>query len=85
MLRIAAGADHPTGRAGPVATIARVDRDRFPGLRDEWVRLDGPAGTQAVDDAIEAAAAWWRSGDPANAHGPFPQAAATDALVWSTR
>ena len=49
------------------------------------MRLDGPAGTQAVDDAIEASAAWWRSGDPANAHGPFPQAAATDALVASTR
>jgi selenocysteine lyase/cysteine desulfurase len=62
-----------------------VDRERFPGLGDEWVRLDGPAGTQAVDDAIEATTAWWRSGDPANAHGLFPQAAATDALVWSTR
>jgi cysteine desulfurase family protein (TIGR01976 family) len=62
-----------------------VDRERFPGLGDEWVRLDGPAGTQAVDDAIEATAAWWRSGDPANAHGLFPQAVATDALVWSTR
>jgi selenocysteine lyase/cysteine desulfurase len=62
-----------------------VDRQRFPGVRDDWVRLDGPAGTQALDDAIDAGAAWWRSGDPANAHGPFPQAAATDALVWSTR
>jgi cysteine desulfurase family protein (TIGR01976 family) len=62
-----------------------MDRERFPGLRDGWVRLDGPAGTQAVDSAIEAAAAWWRSGDTANAHGPFPQAAATDALVWSAR
>ena len=62
-----------------------MDRERFPGLGDGWVRFDGPAGTQAVDDAIEAAAAWWRSGDPANAHGPFPQADATDALVWSTR
>ncbi|MGH2474718.1 MAG: aminotransferase class V-fold PLP-dependent enzyme [Candidatus Limnocylindrales bacterium] len=62
-----------------------MDRERFPGLRDDWVRLDGPAGTQALDDAIEAPAAWWRSGDPANAHGPFSQAAATDALVWSTR
>jgi cysteine desulfurase family protein (TIGR01976 family) len=64
---------------------AGVDRERFPGLRDDWVRLDGPAGTQALDDAIDAAAAWWRSGDPANAHGAFPQAMATDALVWSTR
>jgi len=62
-----------------------VDRERFPGLRDGWVRLDGPAGTQALDDAIEAATAWWRSGDPANAHGPFPQAQATDSLVWSAR
>jgi selenocysteine lyase/cysteine desulfurase len=62
-----------------------MDRERFPGLRDDWVRLDGPAGTQAVDAAIDAAAEWWRSGDPANAHGPFPQADATDALVRSTR
>jgi cysteine desulfurase family protein (TIGR01976 family) len=62
-----------------------VDRERFPGLRDDWVRLDGPAGTQAVDSAIEASATWWRSGDPANAHGSFPQAEATDALVRSTR
>ena len=62
-----------------------MDRQRFPGLRDDWARLDGPAGTQALDDTIGAAAAWWGSGDPANAHGPFPQAAATDALVWSTR
>jgi selenocysteine lyase/cysteine desulfurase len=62
-----------------------MDRERFPGLRDGWVRLDGPAGTQAVDTAIEAAAAWWSSGDPANAHGPFPQAAATDARVRSAR
>jgi selenocysteine lyase/cysteine desulfurase len=62
-----------------------MDRDRFPGLRDDWVRLDGPAGTQALDAAIDAAADWWRSGEPANAHGPFPQAQATDALVWSAR
>jgi selenocysteine lyase/cysteine desulfurase len=62
-----------------------MDRARFPGLRDGWARLDGPAGTQAVDDAIEAPAAWWRSGDTANAHGPFPQADATDALVRDAR
>jgi selenocysteine lyase/cysteine desulfurase len=62
-----------------------VDRERFPGLGDGWVRFDGPAGTQAVDVAIDAAGEWWRSGDPANAHGPFPQADATDALVWSAR
>ena len=62
-----------------------MDRERFPGLDDDWVRLDGPAGTQALDDVMKATAAWWRSGGPANAHGPFPQARATDALVTSTR
>jgi cysteine desulfurase family protein (TIGR01976 family) len=62
-----------------------MDRERFPGVGDEWVRLDGPAGTQAVDVAIEAASAWWRSGDPANAGGPFPQAEATLALIESAR
>ncbi|MGH9245699.1 MAG: cysteine desulfurase-like protein [Acidimicrobiales bacterium] len=62
-----------------------MDGDRFPGLGSDWVRLDGPAGTQAVDDAIDAAAQWWRSGDPANVQGCFPQADATDELVWSTR
>ena len=62
-----------------------VDRERFPGVRGDWARLDGPAGTQALDSAIDAASAWWRSGDPANAHGPFPQAEATGALVWSAR
>ena len=45
-----------------------VNRDRFPGLRDGWARLDGPAGTQMVDSAIEAMADWMRSGRNAN-HG----------------
>ncbi len=62
-----------------------MDRERFPGLADGWVRLDGPAGTQAVDAAIDASAQWWRSGQPANAHGVFPHAEATDALVRSAR
>jgi cysteine desulfurase family protein (TIGR01976 family) len=65
--------------------LPRVDRERFPGCSDGWVRLDGPAGTQAVDAAIDAASEWWRSGRPANAHGSFPHADATDALVWSAR
>ena len=41
-------------------TLAGV-RERFPGLRDGWARLDGPAGTQMVDVAIEAMADWMRS------------------------
>jgi cysteine desulfurase family protein (TIGR01976 family) len=62
-----------------------MDRERFPGAQDGWVRFDGPAGTQAVDVAIEAAADWWRSGNPANAGGPFPQAMATYDLIASAR
>jgi cysteine desulfurase family protein (TIGR01976 family) len=62
-----------------------VNRDRFPGLRDGWARLDGPAGTQMVDSAIEAMADFMRSGDNANQGGAFKAAHRTDALVASTR
>jgi cysteine desulfurase family protein (TIGR01976 family) len=62
-----------------------VNRDRFPGLRDGWARLDGPAGTQMVDSAIEAMADFMRSGHNANHGGLFAAAHRTDALVESTR
>src|SRR5919199_373417 len=62
-----------------------MDRDRFPGLADGWARLDGPAGTQMVDDAIEAMAAFMRSGDNANHGGAFRAAERTDALVAGAR
>jgi cysteine desulfurase family protein (TIGR01976 family) len=62
-----------------------VNRDRFPGLRDGWARLDGPAGTQMVDSAIEAMAAWMRSGSNANHGGLFKAAHETDAIVAQTR
>ena len=62
-----------------------MHRDRFPGLADGWARLDGPAGTQMVDDAIEAMAAWMRSGDGANHGGAFEAAQRTDALVEGAR
>jgi cysteine desulfurase family protein (TIGR01976 family) len=62
-----------------------VHRDRFPGLADGWARLDGPAGTQMVDDAIEAMAAWMRSGRGANHGGAFLAAERTDALVAQAR
>ena len=62
-----------------------MHRDRFPGLADGWARLDGPAGTQMVDDAIEAMAAWMRSGDGANHGGAFEAAERTDALVHGAR
>lgn len=62
-----------------------MDRERFPGLTDGWARLDGPAGTQMVDDAVEAMAAWMRSGDSANHGGAFQAAERTDALVAGAR
>jgi len=62
-----------------------VNRDRFPGLRDGWARLDGPAGTQMVDSAIEAMAEFMRSGHNANHGGRFAAALRTDELVASAR
>jgi len=60
-------------------------RHRFPAITEGnyqgWARFDGPAGTQVVDAAIEAAAAWQRSGNNANSHGQFAAAEACDALV----
>ena len=63
-----------------------MNRERFPGLADAgWARLDGPAGTQMVDSAIEAMDAWMRSGRGANQGGVFAAAHSTDELVESAR
>jgi cysteine desulfurase family protein (TIGR01976 family) len=62
-----------------------MHRTRFPGLSDGWARLDGAAGTQMVDDAIEEMAAWMRSGHSANQGGAFQAAEHTDALVDQAR
>jgi cysteine desulfurase family protein (TIGR01976 family) len=62
-----------------------LNRERFPGLRDGWARLDGPAGSQMVDAAIDAMADWMRSGHGANQGGLFAAAQRTDELVASTR
>jgi cysteine desulfurase family protein (TIGR01976 family) len=62
-----------------------VNRERFPALRDGWARLDGPAGSQVVDSAIEAMADWMRSGSQANHGGVFKAAHETDELLASTR
>jgi len=62
-----------------------VNRHRFPGLSGGWVRLDGPAGTQMVDAAIDAMTAFMRSGDNANHGGVFAAAHATDACVEHAR
>jgi cysteine desulfurase family protein (TIGR01976 family) len=62
-----------------------VNRERFPGLADGWARLDGPAGTQMVDVAIDAMTDWMRSGLNANHGGAFAAARATDELVEGAR
>ena len=62
-----------------------MNRERFPGLRDGWARLDGPAGTQMVDVAIDAMADFMRSGHNANHGGLFAAAERTDELVATTR
>jgi cysteine desulfurase family protein (TIGR01976 family) len=62
-----------------------MHRDRFPGLADGWARLDGPAGTQMVDAAIEAMTAFMRSGDSANHGGAFRAAHRTDEVVAGAR
>ena len=70
-----------------MATTAPLEalRTRFPGLRDGWARLDGPAGTQMVDTAIDAMADFMRSGDNANQGGLFDAGRATDAITRSAR
>jgi cysteine desulfurase family protein (TIGR01976 family) len=62
-----------------------MNRDRFPGLNDGWARLDGPAGTQMLDTAIEAMADFARSGGNANQGGVFAAAQATDEVVAQAR
>lgn len=62
-----------------------MNRDRFPGLNDGWARLDGPAGTQMLDTAIEAMADFARSGGNANQGGVFAAAHATDEVVAQAR
>ena len=65
--------------------MQRSLRHRFPGLRDDWARFDGPAGTQMVDVAIQAMADWAASGNNANSGGSFAAAGACDDLLERTR
>ena len=62
-----------------------MNRERFPGLNDGWARLDGPAGTQMLDAAVEAMAEFARSGRNANHGGVFYAAQATDETVARAR
>jgi len=61
-----------------------VNRERFPGLRDDVARFDGPAGSQLVDTAAATIGDYLRS-PVANAHGGFPPSDRTDAIVAGAR
>lgn len=60
-------------------------RPRFPGLRDGWVRLDGPAGTLPVDTSIDAMHDYLTSSAVANVGGRFDASVATTAMVDGVR
>ncbi len=60
-------------------------RHRFPGVRPEWSRFDGPAGTQMVDSAITAMSQWMASGNTASNGGPFAAAEECQRLMDRTR
>ncbi len=62
-----------------------MNRDRFPGAAGGWARLDGPAGTQMVDAAIDAMAEFMRSGRNANHGGVFAAAYATHECAEDAR
>ena len=65
--------------------VATSLRHRFPGLGDDWVRFDGPAGTQMVDVAIDAMTQWASSGRNANCGGGFAGSDACDDLMRQAR
>ncbi len=60
-------------------------RHRFPGVRADWSRFDGPAGTQMVDSAITAMSEWMASGNTASNGGPFAAAEECQRLMDRTR
>ncbi len=60
-------------------------RDRFPGLADGWARLDGAAGTLAVDTCIDAMAEMLRSPAASNLGGSFAASAMCGELVDGAR
>jgi len=59
---------------------------RFPGAaRDGWARFDGPAGTQMLDTAIEAMAAFSASGDNGCGGGYFAASLACEEVQAAAR
>jgi len=65
--------------------VAEAVAHRFPGLRDGWVRLDGPAGTLPVDTSVDEMHAYYSSTHQANLGGFFDASHRTEVLVDATR
>ncbi len=55
------------------------------GAAGDWARFDGPAGTQVVDTAIDAMAAYLRDGRNGNSGGFFAASRETGELVDAAR
>lgn len=55
-------------------------RARFPALAGDAVYLDGPGGSQAPQEVLDAIAGYLR-GSNANLGGAFPSSAASDRLM----
>src|SRR4051794_36716497 len=79
-----AGADSRAACADCAVTLPDV-RHRFPGLRDGWVRFDGPAGTLPVDTAITAMNDYLCSSAPANQGGHFDASIRTTEMLEGVR
>ncbi|GGM48701.1 cysteine desulfurase-like protein [Longimycelium tulufanense] len=62
-----------------------IPTERFPGLHRDWVRLDGPAGTQTLDVVADAMFGYLVDGRNANTEGFFAASEYTDAMLARTR
>jgi cysteine desulfurase family protein (TIGR01976 family) len=67
-----------------VALDVTAARRRFSALQTDLVFLDGPGGTQAPDEVIDAVARYYRQ-DNANVGGPFATSRRTEALLTQAR
>lgn len=74
-----------TQQAAAASVWAGLNRNRFPGLADGWVRADAPSGTQPLGSCIEAMRAYMATGRAANLHGAFEASVMTDQVVAEAR
>src|SRR3954466_4599654 len=71
-------------RMSAVALDVAAVRARFSALQRELVFFDGPGGTQAPDEVIDAIAGYLRESN-ANVSGPYETSRRTERLVADSR